>query len=54
MTVTIMCPNLTCRSLLRVPESVRGKKVRCGRCGTVFAVPEKAGAKSDKPPAPTK
>jgi predicted Zn finger-like uncharacterized protein len=45
--VTIMCPNLSCRSMLRVPEAVRGKRIRCGECGTVFTVPEP----SKKPPA---
>jgi hypothetical protein len=37
--ITIMCPSLSCRCLLRVPERVRGKKVRCGQCGMVFSVP---------------
>ena len=46
MAVVLMCPNLGCRALLRVPDEVRGKKVRCGQCGTVFAVPDK--------PAPAK
>jgi len=40
--VIIICPNLRCRSLLQVPESVRGKKVRCGHCGTNFIVPTRA------------
>jgi uncharacterized Zn finger protein len=38
-TVTLLCPNLRCRAVLQVPETVRGKTVRCGHCGTVFAVP---------------
>jgi hypothetical protein len=37
--VIIICPNLRCRSVLQVPETVRGKKVRCGHCGTHFVVP---------------
>lgn len=40
MAVNIMCPNLGCRSVLRVPDDVRGKRVRCGECGTVFTVPD--------------
>jgi len=39
MPITVMCPNLACRAVLRVPENVRGKKVRCGECATVFSVP---------------
>lgn len=49
--VTIMCPNLACRSLLRVPENVRGKRIRCGECGTVFTVPEQARNKPNQTPA---
>ncbi len=41
MDVIVMCPNLSCRTALRLPENVRGKKVRCGECGTVFTVPDK-------------
>lgn len=39
MPVTLLCPNLRCRAVLQVPDTVRGKTVRCGHCGTVFAVP---------------
>ncbi|HNO77597.1 MAG TPA: hypothetical protein PKN33_06000 [Phycisphaerae bacterium] len=39
MPITLMCPNLSCRAVLRVPDRVRGKKVRCGQCGMVFSVP---------------
>lgn len=38
-TVRIMCPNLTCRRVLAVPESARGKTVRCKNCGTSVAIP---------------
>jgi len=49
MSVNIMCPNLACRSLLRVPDNVRGKRIRCGECGTVFTVPEQSrGAQPTK------
>jgi len=39
MTITILCPNLTCRKILAVPEKARSKKVRCKYCGTAFIVP---------------
>ncbi len=55
-TVIIICPNLRCRALLQVPESVRGKKVRCGHCGTHFIIPSKeesvAAAGLAKPAGP--
>lgn len=43
-TVRIMCPNLSCRKLLAVPESARSKTVRCKACHTAIRVP-------DAPPA---
>jgi len=50
MAVTVLCPKLTCRAVLRVPEQVRGKRIRCGECGTAFTVPNKA----PKPVSPRK
>lgn len=41
-TVRIMCPNLSCRSILAVPVSARGKLVRCKACGTNISVPAKS------------
>ncbi len=38
-TVRIMCPNLACRRVLAVPESARGKTVRCKNCGTAVTIP---------------
>lgn len=38
-TVRIMCPKLTCRKVLAVPSSARGKTVRCRACGTSIRVP---------------
>ncbi len=49
MPVTILCPNLTCRSVLQVPDKARGKKVRCGRCGLTFSVPAQPGGKIEAP-----
>ncbi len=37
--IRIMCPNLTCRKVLAVPQSCRGKTVRCRSCGTNIRVP---------------
>ncbi|MBN1766158.1 MAG: hypothetical protein JW860_12930 [Sedimentisphaerales bacterium] len=39
MAVTIRCPNLRCRKVLLVPESTRGKRVRCAYCETLLVVP---------------
>ena len=49
-TLRVMCPNLTCRKILAVPSSARGKTVRCRGCATSIRIP---GAKADpaaKPP----
>jgi len=40
MAVQIICPNLSCRKILSVPEEVRGKQVKCQHCETTFRVPE--------------
>lgn len=50
MPVTVVCPRLRCRELLRVPDDVRGKRVRCGSCGMTFIVPQ-ANQKPDQPKA---
>jgi hypothetical protein len=49
MAITIICPNLMCRSVLQVPEATRGQKVRCGRCGKNFRVPDRAPGQKPKP-----
>lgn len=64
MTVTLLCPNLKCRTVLQVPEMVRGKHVRCSHCGATLLVPAakssktenaaKADDAADKKPAATK
>jgi len=38
-TVTVICPNLSCRRTLSAPASARGKVLRCGFCSVVFRVP---------------
>ena len=50
MIITLQCPRLSCRAVLQVPETVRGKRVRCGKCGSTFIVPGNIKAK----PAPAK
>jgi hypothetical protein len=61
MAVTLICPNLLCRGILQVPDSVRGRKVRCGKCGKDFLVPggdhpkhskSASSAAENPPPAP--
>ena len=42
--VRMMCPNLVCRVVLAVPESCRGKTVRCKTCGTNIRVPLRSAA----------
>lgn len=52
--VRIMCPNLTCRKVLAVPASARGKTVRCRNCSTNIRIPDNAGtapAAAATPPA---
>jgi hypothetical protein len=41
-TARIMCPNLSCKKILVVPVSSRGKTVRCKSCSTTIRVPLKA------------
>lgn len=52
MAVTVICPNLACRSVLQVADSMRGQKVRCGRCGKNFRVPEPTGTGPKRPETP--
>jgi len=46
--VRLICPNLKCRKILSVPDSARGKKVRCRGCGMRVKIP----AKESLPVAP--
>jgi hypothetical protein len=43
MPVTLLCPNLRCRAILQVPDTCRGRKVRCGQCGITLTVPSTGG-----------
>ncbi len=40
MAAQLMCPNITCRKILSIPESARGKVVRCSHCQTSLRVPD--------------
>ena len=51
MSVVLFCPNLKCRAVLQVSEKARGRKVRCGQCGTAFLVPIKGGKRQPAKPA---
>lgn len=39
MSCQLICPNLRCRKILKVPDEVRGKIVRCHYCQTMLRVP---------------
>jgi hypothetical protein len=47
--IRIMCPNLTCKRILAVPTTARGKLVRCRGCGINLRIP---AGKSAAPGAP--
>lgn len=42
--IRLMCPNLTCRRILTVPFTARGKVVRCPGCGRNVRVPTATGS----------
>jgi hypothetical protein len=56
MAVQLICPNLSCRKFLAVPDDVRGKLVKCQHCQTNFRVPEarRPGATAPATPAATR
>lgn len=37
--IRIMCPNLSCKRILAVPTTARGKLVRCRGCGINLRIP---------------
>jgi hypothetical protein len=47
----IMCPSLSCRKVLAVPTSSRGKNVRCKNCGSTIRIPDKAAPAPAPQPA---
>ncbi|HMN39323.1 MAG TPA: hypothetical protein PKE29_00660 [Phycisphaerales bacterium] len=49
--IRIMCPSLSCRKILAVPVSSRGKNVRCQSCGSTIRVPEKVVAPAPAAPS---
>jgi hypothetical protein len=40
--IRIMCPIPKCRSILVVPETARGKSVKCGHCTALFKIPSQS------------
>ena len=42
--IRIMCPNLSCKRILAVPTTARGKLVRCRGCGINLRIPIGKGA----------
>ena len=40
MACQLICPNLRCRKILKVPEESRGCVVRCQYCQSMLRVPE--------------
>jgi len=51
--VRIMCPNLTCRKVLSIPDMARGKTVRCKSCGTNIRVPTQKSTPAPSKPDPS-
>ena len=45
----MLCPNLKCRKLLRVPVACRGKQVKCQFCELTFRVPEPKQSSTEPP-----
>lgn len=41
-TLRIKCPSLTCRKILAVPTSSRGKTVKCKNCGGMIRIPQRS------------
>ena len=50
MPVQLICPSLSCRKFLSVPDDCRGKIVKCQYCQTILRVPlpKKPGMAIDK------
>lgn len=53
----LICPNLRCRKILKVPEEARNKIVRCQHCQSLLRVPPArvpvAGLNVHAPPSPS-
>src|SRR3954468_15678015 len=52
MATQTQCPNPQCRLVVRVPDDLGGRDVRCPRCGTRFTVAPSGGAPPAAPAAP--
>jgi len=51
--IRLICPSLKCRRILAVPQTVRGKTIRCSACGTTIRVPEGKKPKPAETPSET-
>ena len=47
--IRLICPNLSCRRILAIPVTARGKTVRCGTCGSSVRVPAASNPAPAKP-----
>jgi len=47
--IRILCPNISCRRVLAVPQHARGKIVRCRECGTNVRIPASSGQPKQPP-----
>jgi hypothetical protein len=55
MTVHVICPSMSCRKILILPEDVRGTSVTCRYCQMQFRVPDlRRPAQSTSGPKPAK
>jgi hypothetical protein len=45
MSLTLICPNLSCGRTVVVPEDARGRTVRCPYCRKPFVVPDQVSPK---------
>ena len=44
--VTLVCPNLKCKSVIQVDEEMRGRKIRCKQCDQIILVPARTPKRS--------
>lgn len=51
-TLRIMCPNLSCRKILAVPASARGKTVKCRACSMTIKIPTVSSTPTARPAPP--
>ena len=52
MATQTQCPNPQCRLVVRVPDDLGGRDVRCPRCSTRFSIAPSTGGSHPAPAAP--